>query len=78
MARGGWRAEVDRLSTQKKADQTLRWGAGAAQAADAAEVRHLAALDISVAKLIEEAELAHFIAEGGWLQPCTIRAWSPA
>lgn len=63
--RAAWRAEVERLTAQKKTDQALRREAEAAQAADAAEARHLAALDISVTQLIEEAELAHVIAEEG-------------
>ncbi|WP_323032867.1 plasmid recombination protein [Paracoccus sp. (in: a-proteobacteria)] len=63
--RAAWRAEVERLGAQKKTDQALRREAEAAQAADAAEARHLAALEISVTKLIEEAELAHVIAEEG-------------
>lgn len=56
---------MERLTAQKKTDQALRREAEAAQAADAAEARHLAALEISVTKLIEEAELAHVIAEEG-------------
>lgn len=63
--RAAWRAEVERLGAQKKTDQAMYREAEAARAADAAEARHLAALDISVAELIEEAELAHVIAEEG-------------
>lgn len=63
--RAAWKAEQERLGAQKKTDQALRREAEAAQAADAAEARHLAALDISVTQMIEEAELAHVIAEEG-------------
>lgn len=63
--RAAWRAEVERLGAQKKTDQALRRKAEAAQAADAAEARHLASLEISVAELIKEAELVHVIAEEG-------------
>lgn len=63
--RAAWRAEVERLSAQKMTDQALRREAEAAQAADAAEARHLALLEVSVSQLIEEAELAHVIAEEG-------------
>ncbi|WP_323008812.1 plasmid recombination protein [Paracoccus sp. (in: a-proteobacteria)] len=47
--RAAWRAEMERLGAQKKTDLA----------------RHLASLDISVTQLIEEAELAHVIAEEG-------------
>lgn len=63
--RAAWRAEMERLNAQKKTDQALCREAEAAQAADAAEARHLAALGISVSQMIEAAELAHVIAEEG-------------
>ncbi len=63
--RAAWRAEVERLGAQKKTDLAMRREAEASQAGDAAEARHLAALEISVSQLIEEADLAHVIAEEG-------------
>lgn len=63
--RAAWRAEQERLGAQKKTDQALRREAEASQAAETAEARHQAALEISISQLIEEAELAHVIAEEG-------------
>lgn len=53
------------MGAQKKTDQALRRNAEASLAAETAEARHQAALEISVSQLIEEAELAHVIAEEG-------------
>ena len=53
------------LGAQKKTGRALRCEIEASEAAETAAARHQAALEISVLQMIEEAELAHVIAEEG-------------
>lgn len=75
--RAAWRAEQERLAAQKNADQALHRETEAVQAADAAVARHQAALDLSVSQMIEEAELAHIIAEEGLIAALRHRNANP-